>query len=133
MCDLGTYTTSFKGVVIVRPPPTMLLLLFAFSYFMSVRSMSINSQDNHLNFNSNVGCAYLESLKELKCFCQQASDNSLLSSNNPEEPVQITKLLSSAAVFKSVNKKEIHSSAKLTSETLHQGKNSKMYNFMCYL
>ena len=131
MCDLGTYTTTFKGVVIVRP--AMLLLLFTFSYIMSARSMSLNSQDKDLNVNSNVGCAYLESSKELNCFCQRASDDSLLSSHSPEEAVQITKLLSDAYVFKSINHKDIPSSAKLTSETLHQGEYSKTYTYISFL
>ena len=136
MCDPGTYTTTFKGVVIVVQRPSLLLLLYTFSYIMSVRSMAINSQDNHLNINSNVGCAYLEDLKELNCFCQRADDNSLLISNSPEEPVQITKLLSSADIFKSINninQKEIHSSEKLATETLHQCKNSIIIHYICFL
>ena len=127
MCDLGSYTTSFKGVVIERP--TTFLLLFTFSCIMSARSMSINSNDNHLNTNSNVGCAYLESSKELNCFCQQENPNSLLSLNNPEKAIQIKELLSGADVFKSIAKKNIPSRGRLTSDYLNKGMNSKLYYY----
>ena len=93
-------------------------------------SMSTNSQDNILKANGNVSCAYLESAQELNCICEQAMDSSLLSSNSPDEAVQIRNLLSDADVYTSARNRKIHSSQKLTSESLHQGTYLKMYSYV---
>ena len=126
MCDLGSHTTSFKGVVITGP--TMFVLLFTFSYIMSVRSMSINSKgsEQHLNINSDVGCAYLESSKELNCFCQTVNDNTSLRLPSPNKAIKLTDLFSGADVFKSFNQLNEHSSTKLDPNILQQGTNYRI-------
>ena len=121
MCDLGSHTTSFKGVVINGP--IMFVLLFTLSYSMSVRSMSVHSKgiENPLNINSDVGCAYLESSKELNCFCQTVNDS--ISSGFPttQKIVKLTDLISGADVFKSFNQLNEHSSTKLDPSSIQQG------------
>ena len=121
MCDYGdVHSTTFKGVVITKPT-MMLILMLMYLLIMPGMSMSIDGEDNIFKANGNVSCAYLESNSELNCFCGQARDSS-------NEAVQITKLLSEADVYTSAQ--NIHSSQKLTSESLRQGTNLNMYSFV---
>ena len=119
MCDLGAYTTSFKGVIIQRP---ILVLLLACSYFVTVRSMSTISKEseNHLNANSNVRCAFIELSKELSCFCQ--NKKSIQNSEETEIPIQLTNLISEVPMFKSLNKMDIPSDHTIAADSLKQGK-----------
>jgi len=117
MCDLGAYTTSFKGVIIQRP---ILVLLLACSYFVTVRSMSTISKEseNHLNANSNVRCAFIELSKELSCFCQ--NKKSIPNSEETEIPIQLTNLISEVPMFKSLNKMDIPSDHTIAADSLKQ-------------
>jgi len=123
MCDLGAYTTSFKGVIIQRP---ILILLLACNYFVSVRSMSTISKEseNHLNANSNVRCAFIELSKELSCFCQ--NKKSIPKSEETEIPIQLTNLISEVPMFKSLNKMDIPSDSTIAADSLKEVRQIKI-------
>ena len=128
MCDLGAYTTSFKGVVIEKP---ILLLLLTFSYMLSARSMSLKSDGNQKQFtiNNNVGCTYLESKKELSCFCQNPkSSEKSIRFEDRDYAIKLNDLLSESDVFKSYNQLRKFSNKFRRQETLQQG----MLYIHCY-
>ena len=128
MCDLGAYTTSFKGVVIEKP---ILLLLLTFSYTLSARSMSLKSDGNQkqLTKNDNIGCTYLESKKELSCFCQNPKSSlKSIRFEDRDYAIKLNDLLSESDVFKSYNQLRKFSNKFRQQEKLEQG----MLYIHCY-
>ena len=139
MCDLGAYTTSFKGVVIDR---SIFLLLFTFSSIIDVRSMSINLKDNtnKLNIKNKVGypyCVYLEQSKELDCTCQNIKDTEPSGFASSDAATDLIDLLSGVDSFQSLNtlrtqhitkitRLEENRKRNFTHGSLHAG--NKLYN-----
>ena len=105
MCDLGTCSVTFKGVVVERP---LFLLLFTISYFTVIRSMSINlrGKANQLNTNTKASypyCVYLEHSHELDCTCQVLNENPSLPFKNSSDLISLANFLVGGESFKSLN------------------------------